>query len=68
MRLVSRQRMFVKRLINAFTYLQTGACRVALLLLGAVDPRRLAAGALAPRRLALSAGHCWDVMHEGAGR
>ena len=59
--------MFVKeRLINALTYLQTGAGRVALLLLGSINSRGLAAGALAPRGLALSAGNCWDAMHTRA--
>lgn len=48
-------------LVVDLTYLQTSASRMALLLLGTVNPRRLAAGALAARGLALSAGHCWDA-------
>jgi len=42
------------------TDLKTGASGVALLLLGAINRRRLATGALSSRRFALAAGHCCD--------
>lgn len=53
--------------IGDSTYLQAGARRMALLLLGPINSRSLAAGALAARGLALSASHCCcDEMHADA--
>jgi hypothetical protein len=54
----SVERIRKTRLDNDGTYLQTGALRMTLLLLGTFDAGSLTAGALAARGLALSAGHC----------